>query len=645
MVLGNTLNILRPPEQATRPVQTKWNEDLVKNMHDVLGRLQQQVSAITSVSTATLTSYATKAALEAATVPIVVTSIQLTGYTTDGDGGGALYKRVGAAPAHNLKIQSADLAWWEMVPDSHGYINVKQAGAVGDNTTDDGQAFIDALNFASLNADANTESTVGVVVPPSNTPYYLGANTLELKRAVHLVGQGSGQVGSKPSKLRWDVNITGIIIHSTDTIGATTEALSGEGNLAASGAKIEALWLESDGGTIANITDSTKGHGIWLRSRAVLIDLVVKGFPGNGINIVASFGSTPDREGNANGWVVERARIQNCHLNGIFVDGDNTNTGIAITVDASSNGRWGIHDSGFLGNTYIGLHAATNGLATIGENGAGESSHVEFSGTLYAANAAASEADLVATTPGTDETVWFDLGSGSANTFVPAWLASQAEGTYFLGGPYHTDNANGRNVFVGCYTESGQGPVQLVKPTTVYGGLMGNPRGSFHGLIDTTLHGALEMRNHAQHTPPRELTLRFNNAANKLINFKVEGDVSTGLNLLAWDETEKQFMIGEHANSGSRRPIRITSDLTTRVYGRASAFSAGNVAFHQGIILGSSAGGARHMTNDTAAPTSGEHGQGEIVWNRSATAGGKIGFVCVSGGTPGNWKAFGVIDA
>ncbi len=46
MVLGNTLNILRPPERSTPPIQTSWNDDLVKNMHDVLGRISQQITAI-----------------------------------------------------------------------------------------------------------------------------------------------------------------------------------------------------------------------------------------------------------------------------------------------------------------------------------------------------------------------------------------------------------------------------------------------------------------------------------------------------------------------------------------------------------------------------------------------------------------------
>ena len=43
--LGNTLSILRPPDRSTPPIQTQWNEDLVKNMHNVLGEMAQQIAA------------------------------------------------------------------------------------------------------------------------------------------------------------------------------------------------------------------------------------------------------------------------------------------------------------------------------------------------------------------------------------------------------------------------------------------------------------------------------------------------------------------------------------------------------------------------------------------------------------------------
>jgi hypothetical protein len=46
----------------------------------------------------------------------------------------------------------------------------------------------------------------------------------------------------------------------------------------------------------------------------------------------------------------------------------------------------------------------------------------------------------------------------------------------------------------------------------------------------------------------------------------------------------------------------------------------------------------------SAAPVSGTHGAGEIVWNTnlSNSAGVPVGFVCVAGGSPGTWRSFGV---
>lgn len=53
----------------------------------------------------------------------------------------------------------------------------------------------------------------------------------------------------------------------------------------------------------------------------------------------------------------------------------------------------------------------------------------------------------------------------------------------------------------------------------------------------------------------------------------------------------------------------------------------------------------RHNTYGSAAPTSGEHGKGELVWNNAPTPGGYIGWVCTTAGNPGTWKGFGSISS
>ena len=63
--------------------------------------------------------------------------------------------------------------------------------------------------------------------------------------------------------------------------------------------------------------------------------------------------------------------------------------------------------------------------------------------------------------------------------------------------------------------------------------------------------------------------------------------------------------------------------------------------FPHGLTMGT----YHHQSVGTSAPTIGVCDAGNIVWNESPTAGGKIGWVCVAGGSPGTWKSFGSIDA
>ena len=46
----------------------------------------------------------------------------------------------------------------------------------------------------------------------------------------------------------------------------------------------------------------------------------------------------------------------------------------------------------------------------------------------------------------------------------------------------------------------------------------------------------------------------------------------------------------------------------------------------------------------TAAPVAGTWARGDKVYDSSPSAGGNIGWVCVTAGTPGTWKEFGVIE-
>jgi len=65
-----------------------------------------------------------------------------------------------------------------------------------------------------------------------------------------------------------------------------------------------------------------------------------------------------------------------------------------------------------------------------------------------------------------------------------------------------------------------------------------------------------------------------------------------------------------------------------------------------GQVFSSENGAAfqNRQTWGTAAPVANTWKVGDITWQTTPVAGGKIGFVCTTAGTPGTWKAFGVID-
>lgn len=54
--------------------------------------------------------------------------------------------------------------------------------------------------------------------------------------------------------------------------------------------------------------------------------------------------------------------------------------------------------------------------------------------------------------------------------------------------------------------------------------------------------------------------------------------------------------------------------------------------------------GTRKFTQTAASPASGTWAVGDISYNTTPVAGGSLGWVCVTAGTPGTWKEFGLIS-
>jgi hypothetical protein len=284
-----------------------------------------------------------------------------------------------------------------------------------------------------------------------------------------LWGDGSGLQSTSTATLKWPANTTGIIVHRYNTLGTTVE---GSPTTAGDGSIIEGLRLIGSG-------TSASAPGIWLRARALIRNCYVEAFGGNGIQVLASAGGGGMSEGNANSWRVEGGTVLLNGLHGLYVDGADANAGYCIGLDSSYNNGCGIFDSSFLGNTYTGNHAANNG-----NRGAG----VSYTGNQYMCI----DSTLAGTTyPGTNNAVWYFMQAGAPNA---QYTAFSYNGIYLDGCSYKSDDANARNIFMGCYSEGGQGPANLRSPSQIVGGLHGSGVAGSSPFIDSGL-GYLRLRN------------------------------------------------------------------------------------------------------------------------------------------------------
>lgn len=269
-------------------------------------------------------------------------------------------------------------------------VNILDFGAIPNDTSASAKTANDAAFAAAIasfpnNAAFAPYSGGGTVYVPQGT-YYL-SDTISISRQIILSGvttpDGNAWTGSI---LVFPTAKTGIRIYDYRTSPLGTDA---------GGTTIENLVIR----TTRNSPAAEGGyHGIHADTRFTVRNCVITYFGDCGINIVATAGGSPN--GNANNWRIDNVRCAENGFDGLFVDGADVNAGVAVRLDCSANLRYGIFDSSFLGNTYVGCHTASN------------------------VNAA-----------------------------------------------YKTDNANARNVFIGCYSESGQPASELVAPTLVLGGI------------------------------------------------------------------------------------------------------------------------------------------------------------------------------
>lgn len=160
--------------------------------------------------------------------------------------------------------------------------------------------------------------------------------------------------------LRYDGNII------TDPVqgGGTMDYDCGaDDNHSAGGCLFEniQLWGYFDGQ--ANFKWRRDNAGIIMRVRGQISNCFALGFAGHGIACIADGDPDLGGPGNANGFYVEHCSAYWNGRDGFHFGWSNGNAGTAICLDTNGNGRWGVAEWSFLGNSITGVESATDGRA------------------------------------------------------------------------------------------------------------------------------------------------------------------------------------------------------------------------------------------------------------------------------------------
>lgn len=188
-----------------------------------------------------------------------------------------------------------------------------------------------------------------------------------ISRPLNIVGVGTGEVESSTvtsaaTVLSFPSGTTGIeIIGMNNTSGARR----------GSRAIIDGVHIK--GGSSGTPPTAGSDHGVLSYGRVELRNAAITGFSGNGVRILGFAAAGPSGENiNANFWTLRDVVVRYCGSDGIYTEGNDSNVGVGIRVDASVCGGWGIYDKSSLGNTWIGCHTRTNttgpykGASTVG---------------------------------------------------------------------------------------------------------------------------------------------------------------------------------------------------------------------------------------------------------------------------------------
>ena len=443
-------------------------------------------------------------------------------------------------------------------------VSVTDFGAVGDGVTNDYAAFQAAINALPVSGGT-------IIIPATASNSWVISQTLNVRKKVHLIGQVAKGTGEKGTTLVFPANTSGIVFNSYNTSLYTTVAsdplLPG-----AYGSILENVAFFGD-----KAGSSTAADGVVVRCTMECRGVAVRNFYRYGFRIYADLGAGGSIEGDANQWMLNRCDAILNGDHGVYVNGDDANTGVAIKVFSQLNGGYGFYENSLIGNTYIGCDTVANTL-----------------GSMTATRASA------------------------ANTIIGLWEDDGSKTSQFDGDSNTIIGGNGGNPSVTSGSFSMWGGAAQRKPFQYI-----NTRGS-----------------------ERVAAQLGTNTTDTSMTVQTFGAETSEGSLTAWkfqfDATEKAWFL-QYANTAAFTPIAYLNSAAS-LY-TLKAFTG--PVFQNGYAVRASGGINTALVRmlGTVAPTTGTWVVGDIVYNSAPAAGGFIGWVCTTAGTPGTWKTFGAISA
>lgn len=432
--------------------------------------------------------------------------------------------------------------------------HVLRYGADPTGATYSTQAFKDAIAAASYIDSA------GIVDVPKGT--YLLDETLLIHDSVIIQGHAQARNSVSGSNLVFDAGITGMVFHArnttcdTDGTNQTTRTATTWPNGADRTGKSSVLrHIHLFGNGTFNggrPTGDGASHGVRIRTSIVMEGVWINNFEGDGIHADVDFQAGGALEGNANLLYVNRCSTRKCGGKGVYVNNSDVNAGVFILHNVTECGGIGIHDSSFLGNTWLACHEATN----VGKS-------------YVCDDPNARSVFLGCYTEG-------DSGGPPEIRHPAMWLGGQSNGA--------------GNAYSGT-SDSG----------TFMEGQRHWGRMDLEGVV-----GVAEF----------EMQFMRNGGNGPAITLIATGDNSAGINLASYDDGSGDWVIGNHANSLSKANMFIMTDNTTGEFGRSGVgIDPGNIRFER-FWLGDSDANARMVESGTVVPSSGDYAVGDIKWNR-----------------------------